>query len=1026
MRVTKEELNNYGLLDALPEQLKNLGGKDYFVFYYSVLEEQSKLYVHSFETVRDVNISLYRNLSQISAKAKKSLNIGYFSSSFETRDGIFYQFLRTYNDVRKVKEFYSYAVEQDKIVDLNVSTSSVSQINTSQDFSRAISYFCNGRLQPIMQVYDMVNEAMKNKLSKTLYGTCLKKVVNLVVYDGGVLPELGGTLRFMVIGEKAKLTEEQQKRLNEAKFLVRSMIPIDKVYALTGWALSTNDGKWRTNIADNEASINQSNLYPFQGKDLYVPTGQKIEDVLPVLANPERAVSQLYKGRLIEVFNHPTLYNYYPRLALMPIVYFFGENSQQQDFYFSPDERGGFILINGSIQSGDSLSILLHEIQHYIQNQEGFATGGNMFLAKFVASVGSNSVRKIFACINRMERYFREYLYDDDSRVQLMEVIKADMPKNPSARSIKSKILEMCSKLDEYQFRYKTLNFYLVIYIAENQDFSGSDVLSFVESKIPHERVVSELFQNVSEGYDESKNYREKLLLEGYRDGDIGKILFKGYENLYGEMESRSVQASRFVESEFKNYFYLTKWESTPIQQLTVIDGVEEIIDCTNIKAALETKDGEYVLHFKKDMSSLPFIHELGHIVHDCLNQLQYKAQIEKEYENDLYYNDIDEWFVDKFIAYIKGKIQDDGLQKDLRLELGNPNEKISKMLDEFFAEQNKIKKESIAEAKPKQEEQPIGEAEAKNVDNNPKEIIKKLKERKSDKAIHAEIFQKNGYNVFIYDNNKVLIDKTFKTHEEAKKYLNDWASQNGKENQLKYEYGTITDIAKLPYRQEITGNIPKDFIEPEDTSRLRFLQTILSLDVETKSNLEFKIFDFLKTYTIEQDKIDSLLTIIMPILENSISVKNFWNKPSEVRKLEGMLEDEMTFSKIKGISDESGFLARGIIQIAQYKDLDENFDVVMEETSIPEPIPAIVKLSTVQEIRKAVDEGKEVYAGSEFYKVVKGKNGQYLIKASNGYTVGLSGQEGTQYENKLNGSDFFYKNQVVDENVEAYVENAL
>lgn len=899
MRVTKEELNNYGLLDALPEQLKNLGGKDYFVFYYSVLEEQSKLYVHSFETVRDVNISLYRNLSQISAKAKKSLNIGYFSSSFETRDGIFYQFLRTYNDVRKVKEFYSYAVEQDKIVDLNVSTSSVSQINTSQDFSRAISYFCNGRLQPIMQVYDMVNEAMKNKLSKTLYGTCLKKVVNLVVYDGGVLPELGGTLRFMVIGEKAKLTEEQQKRLNEAKFLVRSMIPIDKVYALTGWALSTNDGKWRTNIADNEASINQSNLYPFQGKDLYVPTGQKIEDVLPVLANPERAVSQLYKGRLIEVFNHPTLYNYYPRLALMPIVYFFGENSQQQDFYFSPDERGGFILINGSIQSGDSLSILLHEIQHYIQNQEGFATGGNMFLARFVASVGSNSVRKIFACINRMERYFREYLYDDDSRVQLMEVIKADMPKNPSARSIKSKILEMCSKLDEYQFRYKTLNFYLVIYIAENQDFSGSDVLSFVESKIPHERVVSELFQNVSEGYDESKNYREKLLLEGYRDGDIGKILFKGYENLYGEMESRSVQASRFVESEFKNYFYLTKWESTPIQQLTVIDGVEEIIDCTNIKAALETKDGEYVLHFKKDMSSLPFIHELGHIVHDCLNQLQYKAQIEKEYENDLYYNDIDEWFVDKFIAYIKGKIQDDGLQKDLRLELGNPNEKISKMLDEFFA-------------------------------------------------------------------------------------------------------------------------------EPEDTSRLRFLQTILSLDVETKSNLEFKIFDFLKTYTIEQDKIDSLLTIIMPILENSISVKNFWNKPSEVRKLEGMLEDEMTFSKIKGISDESGFLARGIIQIAQYKDLDENFDVVMEETSIPEPIPAIVKLSTVQEIRKAVDEGKEVYAGSEFYKVVKGKNGQYLIKASNGYTVGLSGQEGTQYENKLNGSDFFYKNQVVDENVEAYVENAL
>ena len=44
------------------------------------------------------------------------------------------------------------------------------------------------------------------------------------------------------------------------------------------------------------------------------------------------------------------------------------------------------------------------------------------------------------------------------------------------------------------------------------------------------------------------------------------------------------------------------------------------------------------------------------------------------------------------------------------------------------------------------------------------------------------------------------------------------------------------------------------------------------------------------------------------------------------------------------------------------------------------------------------------------FTKSLK-KNGEYLIKGSNGYTIGLSGEEGTEYENKLNGSDFFYKN---------------
>jgi hypothetical protein len=690
MKVTRQDLNNFGLLDKLPEPLKNLGEKEFFVFYYHVIEEKSQLYIHEFEVVKEVNLSLYRNLRNKTGVPKEyyPLNIGFFSNTFETRDGLFYQFLRTYNEAENVKAFYSNAVEQDRIVDVNVSTNSISNIYVSDDFRRAISYFNNGRLQTIMQMYDMVNDSMKNKLSRTLYGDALKKVVNLVVYDGGVLPEMGGSLRFMVIGENAKLTPEQQEKLYEAKNLVRSMIPIDKIYSITGWALSQNDGKWRTNIADNEAKILESLLYDYQGKKLYVPTGQKIEDVLPILKNPVRAISSGYKGRLIEVFSHPTLFNYYPRLALMPIIYWYGEKSSEQNFYFAPDERGGYIVINGSIESGDSLSILLHEIQHYVQHQEGFATGGNLFLARFVASVGSNAVRKIFSCINRMERYFREYLYSDESRLELINVISSENPKSQSAKQTKSAILEILSNADEYKFKYKTINFYLVLYVSEQEDFSTNEVLIYLESKVPDQDVIYELFENISDGYKESKKYREKLINEGYRESDVSSILFKGYENLYGEMESRSVQASRFVESEFRNYFYLTKWENTPIQQLTVIDGVEEIIECKNIKAALETKDGEYVLHFKKDMSCIPFLHELGHIVHDCLDKLGYKDEIKKEFDDDLYSEDLNEWFVDRYMAYLKAKFQDAHLQKDLRLELKlTENEKISKMLDEFFAE---------------------------------------------------------------------------------------------------------------------------------------------------------------------------------------------------------------------------------------------------------------------------------------------------------------------------------------------------
>jgi hypothetical protein len=689
MKVSRQELDNFGLLQSLPEPLKNMVSGDNFVFYYNVDEENAKLKVYEYEIVKKVNVSLYRDLQSKAAKAKvTSLNIGFFTDTFETRDGLFYEFLRTYNETERVNTFYSYLVGQDKIVDINVSTDSINEIYTSDDFRRAISYFSPSRLQSIMFVYDMVNSATQRRLSKSLYGDMIKKIVNLVVYDGGVLPEIGGSLRFMVIGENAKLTEEQKDKLKEAKILVRNMVSYDNVYQITGWALSQNDGKWRTNIADNKAEIRNSILFDYNGRKLYVPNGQTIQEVLPILDNPQRAVGSGYRGRLSEVFSHPTLFDYYPKLALMPLVYYYGDAEGRQEFYFSPDERGGFININGSKSSGDSLSILLHEIQHFVQHQEGFATGGNLFLARFVASVGSSAVRKIFACINRMERYYREYLYTDDARLGLIEAFRDTNAKTNNSRQLKNQILEILKDKEEYKFKYKTINFFLVLFVAEEGDFTTSDVVAFLESRIENPDIIYELFENISDGYKNSKKYEEILKGEGYRQEDISRILFKGYENLYGEMESRSVQASRFVESEFKNYFYLTKWENTPIQQLTVIDGVEEVIDCDKIEAAVEKKGDDYVLHFKKERSCESFLHELGHIVHDILDKLGYKDKIKAQFDKDLYSNNLDEYFVNKFLGYLKVRVDESGIMNDLRLNLAlSDDPEINKILDEFFTD---------------------------------------------------------------------------------------------------------------------------------------------------------------------------------------------------------------------------------------------------------------------------------------------------------------------------------------------------
>jgi|GEM_PF-6137968 len=720
MIVSKQDLDNFGLLSALPTELKKMENGNTFVFYYIVDEEKVKLKVFEYEVIAQITTNLYRGIQDKQKKYKSDVNIGCFTFSsgetFDTKDGLFFQFLKTYNTDEAVFDFYNKLIETDKITDLNVSINAITEIYNSDGFKRAISYFSPMRMQPIMFVYDLVNQAFKNKLGKNLYGDSIKKVVNLIKVEGGVLPEWDlSVMRYMIIGPHAELTDVQKARYQEAEALVRSGYPIDKVYSQTGWALSTKDGKWRTNIADNEAKISLDFMTEFGGKRMYVPTGLTPTDILPLTLNPSILYNTRYSGKLIDVLKHPTLYQYYPKLAIMPIVYWYQDtalnptrdqveqNSEPQDYYFAPNEMGGLILINGSFLAGDSLSILLHEIQHAIQHKEGFATGGNMFLAQFCSTVGADMVRKIFAAINKMQHLFKDHCLDNSSRIELMNLLRGMILRSSKSKSLRDSILQYCSDQKTYEQNGSTINFYLTILISEENDLTSS-LFEWITGKIGD--YIYDIFSVIRDGYDVAKNYEQKLQDEGYtkgyvtsegdyRRGDIDIILFKGYENLYGEMESRSVQSSRFVESQYKNYFSLTSWELGPLRNLTVIDGVEEVVDVNKVKGACESIEDQYVLHFERNDSVIPFIHELGHIVFDALKRLGYEQKIIAEYEKQFEINNLDEYFVEKFMAYIKETIQDNGIQEDMKLELIKSNATISGILEEFLKDtevENRIK----------------------------------------------------------------------------------------------------------------------------------------------------------------------------------------------------------------------------------------------------------------------------------------------------------------------------------------------
>lgn len=65
----------------------------------------------------------------------------------------------------------------------------------------------------------------------------------------------------------------------------------------------------------------------------------------------------------------------------------------------------------------------------------------------------------------------------------------------------------------------------------------------------------------------------------------------------------------------------------------------------------------------------------------------------------------------------------------------------------------------------------------------------------------------------------------------------------------------------------------------------------------------------------------------------------------------------------------------------------------------------------TLEEIKQAVDSGNTVNWSNHSYEVIKDSFGQYLINfGPTGFCISLSGQDGTEYENVLNGSpeDFY------------------
>lgn len=184
----------------------------------------------------------------------------------------------------------------------------------------------------------------------TEYPSMIKSVFNRGTFDG-----YSDNILYSFAGENALTSPAGM--LAEAKLLHQNGATPEAILAATGWSLAL-DGKWRFEIDDSQAEL--INLREGEGGYMWraAPLG--------------------------EVLHHPQLFAAYPRLAMLDAnitidpacqqpsgKFNTGTPATEEYFAISPE----LTVIAGTV--GEALKEMVHEIQHAIQEGEGFALGGN-------------------------------------------------------------------------------------------------------------------------------------------------------------------------------------------------------------------------------------------------------------------------------------------------------------------------------------------------------------------------------------------------------------------------------------------------------------------------------------------------------------------------------------------------------------------------------------------------------------------------------------------------------------------------
>ncbi len=195
--------------------------------------------------------------------------------------------------------------------------------------------------------------------------------------------EGSGKVKYSFAGKKSATAD--RLRLSTAEQLLSDDVDAETVRQKTGWFKGYDD-EWRFEIDDSKMQIDLRGLYSnnpnirrynqLVDKIYFGDGGTQAEQAELETLNENLEGVKLTPKTLGETVKHDTLFEAYPELKHIAIV--FADRAQMPNY---ADGAYGFgeILIANDIRI-DKIrlkSTLIHEIQHAVQNIEGFASGSN-------------------------------------------------------------------------------------------------------------------------------------------------------------------------------------------------------------------------------------------------------------------------------------------------------------------------------------------------------------------------------------------------------------------------------------------------------------------------------------------------------------------------------------------------------------------------------------------------------------------------------------------------------------------------